>query len=255
MLGFIIWGMRMETLDKNLKFLKLPVLLDLYKKEAEESLKTGESYESFLSRLIEQEVLGRQNRQMQTRIKNASFPFFKTLDNFDFNAISGIDKKYLLDLSKGKFLESKENILILGNSGTGKTHLATALGIAICYMGKSVLFQRASHLVQTLMEAHGEKKYLALKNRLKAYKLLIIDELGYIPFSKIGSELLFEIFAERYEQGSVVITTNLPFEEWTQVFGCKRLTGALLDRLTHHAHILTMNGDSYRVTHRTKGNT
>jgi DNA replication protein DnaC len=134
------------------------------------------------------------------------------------------------------------------SSGTGKTHLATALGLSACQQGISVYFTQAAHLVHTLLEAQEERQLLRLKKKLMNYGLLIIDELGFVPFSKSGAELLFEVFSSRYEQGSVIVTSNLPFGEWTQVFGCERLTGALLDRMTHHVHILEMNGESYRLT-------
>lgn len=211
---------------------------------------SGASYESYLCRLSEQEVLSRVSRKIQLRIKKAQFPSLKTLDNFDFNRLPQIDKKHVLRLMEGGFANNAENVLALGNSGTGKTHLALALGLTFCQKGESVFFQTAAHLVHSLIEAHDEKKLLNFKKKLKSYTLLIIDELGYVPFSKTGAELLFEVLSERYEQKSVIITSNLPFEEWPQVFGCHRLTGALLDRLTHHSHILLMNGDSYRVAER-----
>jgi len=240
----------MDGLDHYLKSLKLPGMLDSYKREAEEGLKEGISYEGYLHRLAEQEVLGRMSRQVQVRIKKAQFPSLKTLDTFNFTALPTLDKKYVMNLMGGAFAEKHENILALGNSGTGKTHLAIALGMAACQRGESVLFQTAAHLVHSLMEAYDSKKLLSLQKKIKTHKLLIIDELGYVPFSKTGAFLLFEVFSERYEQGSIIVTSNLPFEEWPQVFGCSRLTGALLDRLTHHAHILAMNGESYRVADR-----
>ena len=221
-----------------------------YKKEAEESLKIGDSYEAYLCKLAEQEVTGRLVRQVQSRIKKAQFPSLKTLDIFDFDRTVTVDKKQVMDLIRGDYIEKKENILILGNSGTGKTHIAISLGMEACRGGQSVLFQTAAQLVHALTEAHDARKLLSFQKKVKSYKVLIIDEVGYVPFSKTGSELLFEIFSQRYEQGSLIVTSNLPFEEWPQVFGCSRLTGALLDRLTHHAHILEMNGQSYRVAER-----
>jgi DNA replication protein DnaC len=155
-----------------------------------------------------------------------------------------------MDLLQGGYLKKSENILALGNAGTGKTHIAIALGVEACQQGHSVLFRTAAHLVHEMNEAYDSKKLLLLQQRLKSYKLLIIDELGYVPFSKTGAELLFEVFSSRYEKGSLVVTSNLPFQDWTQVFGCNRLTGALLDRLTHHVHILEMNGASHRLGNR-----
>ena len=137
----------------------------------------------------------------------------------------------------------------LGNSGTGKSHIALGLGLAACQKGLSVGFTAAAAIVHELMEARDEKRLLRLQRQLVAYKLLIVDELGYVPLSQTGAELLFEVFSQRYERGSTIVTSNLPFDEWTSVFGAERLTGALLDRLTHHVHILEMNGDSYRLAH------
>ena len=245
----------MENLDQYLHTLKLPSMRASYKKEAEESLKRGDSYEAFLYRLSEEEILGRLTRQVQTLIKKAHFPSLKTLENFDFTALPSLDKKKVMDLLRGDYLEKAENILALGNAGTGKTHLAIALGLEACQKGHSVLFKTAAHLVHELTEAHDAKRLLNLQAKLKAQKLLIIDELGYVPFSKTGAELLFEVLSARYEQGALIITSNLPFEEWPQVFGCSRLTGTLLDRLTHHVHILEMNGPSHRLGDRSAPST
>ena len=230
----------MEALDQYLDTLKLKSMRANYQKEAEGSLKVGDSYEKFLCRLSEQEVLSRLNRHVQMRIKNS----------FDFSALPTLEKKLVMGLMGGSYIEKAENVLALGNSGTGKTHLSIALGMSACQKGQSVLFKTAAQLVHELTEAHDAKRFLSLQKKLKGYKLLIIDELGYVPFSKAGAELLFEVFSQRYENGSLIVTSNLPFEEWPQVFGCSRLTGALLDRLTHHVHILEMNGQSYRLANR-----
>jgi DNA replication protein DnaC len=171
----------------------------------------------------------------------------KTLDTFQFDQLPSLNKKVVLELFKGGYIDSRENIIALGNSGTGKTHLAIALGYSACQQGKSVLFVQAGHLVHRLLEAQEERELLKIKKKLGEHQLVIVDELGFVPFSKAGAELLFEIFSSRYEQGSVIITSNLPFAQWTEVFGSERLTGALLDRLTHHVHILEMNGESYRL--------
>ncbi|MBM3599832.1 MAG: ATP-binding protein, partial [Alphaproteobacteria bacterium] len=141
----------------------------------------------------------------------------------------------------------RENVIAVGNSGTGKSHVALGLGLAACQKGLSVGFTTAAALVNELLEARDEKRLLRLQRQLATYRLLIIDELGYVPLSQTGAELLFEVFSQRYERGSTIVTSNLPFDEWTGVFASERLTGALLDRLTHHVHILEMNGDSYRL--------
>jgi len=155
----------------------------------------------------------------------------------------------VLELARSEYINRRENVIALGNSGTGKTHIALGLGLAACQKGLAVGFTTAAALVTELHEAHDERRLLRLQRQLAGYKLLIIDELGYVPLSQTGAELLFEVFSQRYERGSVIVTSNLPFDEWTGVFGSERLTGALLDRLTHHVHILEMNGDSFRLKH------
>ena len=153
----------------------------------------------------------------------------------------------MLELARCEYLERRENVIALGNAGTGKSHIALGLGLAACQKGLAVGFTTAAALVHELLEARDEKRLLRLQRQLAACKLLIVDELGYVPLSPTGAELLFEVFSQRYERGSVIVTSNLPFDEWTSVFGSERLTGALLDRLTHHVHILEMNGESYRL--------
>ena len=153
----------------------------------------------------------------------------------------------MLELARREFIDRKENVLALGNSGTGKTHIALARGLAACQKGYRVRFTTAASLVHELMEAKDEKRLLRFQKLLAGYQLLIVDELGFVPLSKTGAEMLFEIFSLRYERGATLVTSNLPFNEWTEVLGSERLTGALLDRLTHHVHILEMNGESYRL--------
>jgi len=192
---------------------------------------------------IEDEVLP----VVRTRVRQAKFPAVKSLDSFDFKAIPSLNKMLVLELARCEYVERRENVIALGNSGTGKTHVALGLGLAACQKGLSVGFTTAAALVHELMEARDEKRLLRLQRQLAKYRLLIIDELGFVPLSKTGAELLFEIFSQRYERGSILVTSNLPFDEWTEVFGSERLTGALLDRLTHHVHILEMNGESFRL--------
>ena len=153
----------------------------------------------------------------------------------------------VLELARCEWIERRENVIALGPSGTGKTHIALGLGLAACQKGMSVGFTTAATLVNELMEARDERRLLRLQKQIVGHKLLIIDELGFVPLSKTGAELLFELISQRYERGATLITSNLPFDEWTETFGSERLTGALLDRLTHHVHILEMNGDSYRL--------
>ena len=156
-------------------------------------------------------------------------------------------QELVTQLARCEYVEHHENVIAIGNSGTGKTHVALGLGLAACQRGLSVGFTTAAALVNELMEARDERRLLNLQRQLARLQLLIIDELGFVPLSHTGAELLFEVFSQRYERGSILVTTNLPFDEWTEVFGSERLTGALLDRLTHHVHILEMNGESYRL--------
>ncbi len=185
---------------------------------------------------------------VERRIKAARFPTVKSLDSFDYLALPSLNKMAVQELARCDYIERRENIIAVGNSGTGKSHIALGLGLAACQKGLAIGFITAAALVHSLIEARDEKRLLRLQRQLANYKLLIIDELGYVPLSPTGAELLFEVFSQRDERGSTMVTSNLPFDEWTCVFGSERLTGALLDRLTHHVHILEMNGDSYRLT-------
>jgi len=189
----------------------------------------------------------RERRATERRIHQARFPVVKSLDTFEFPAIPSLNKALVLELARTEFLVRRENVLLLGNSGTGKTHLALALGLSACQRGHRVRFTTAAAMVHELMEAKDEKRLLRYQKHRASYELLILDELGFVPLSKSGAELLFEVFSQRYERTSTLVTSNLPFQEWTEVLGSERLTGALLDRLTHHVHILEMNGESYRL--------
>ena len=174
-------------------------------------------------------------------------PNHKTLDSFDFKAQPSLNKVLVTELMRCEYLDKKENVLIVGQSGTGKTHLATALGIAACGQGRKVRFLRVTELITQLLEAKEERQLLRSRQQLGKLDLLILDELGYVPASKAGAELLFDIIASAYERNSLIVTTNLPFENWTEVLGSERLTGAALDRLTHRCHILETKGESYRL--------
>ena len=234
-------------LGHHLKKLKLPTILREYEKVSRQCAAEGLDHIQFLLRLIELELIDRERRMVERRIKAAKFPTIKSLDSFDFKAIPSLNKMMVLELARCEWIERKENVIALGPSGTGKTHVALGLGLAACQKGLPVAFVTAAALVHEMMEARDEKRLLQLQRKLAKVKLLIIDELGFVPLSKTGAELLFELISQRYERGSTLITSNLPFEEWTETFGTERLTGALLDRLTHHVNILEMNGESYRL--------
>jgi DNA replication protein DnaC len=234
-------------LAHHLKALKLPTFLREHDRLARQCAAEGADHLRYLLRLAELELIEREGRMVERRIREAHFPTVKSLDSFDFQAIPSLNKALVLELARGEYIERRENVIALGNSGTGKTHVALGLGLTACQRGLSVGFTTAAALVHELLEARDEKRLLRLQKQLIGYKLLIIDELGFVPLSKSGAELLFEIFSQRYERAATLVTSNLPFDEWTEVLGSERLTGALLDRLTHHVHILEMNGESYRL--------
>ena len=239
-------------MEHHLKELKLPSFPREYGKMSAQCAAGGLDHPEYLLRLAELELIDRHQRMMERRIRAARFPAVKSLDTFDFPAIPSVNKALVMELARCEYIQRRENVISVGNSGTGKTHVAVGLGLAACQRGMSVGFTTAAGLVHELMEARDERRLVNLQRQLSRLHLLIIDELGFVPLSTTGAELLFEVFSQRYERGSIMVTTNLPFDEWTEVFGSERLTGALLDRLTHHVHILEMNGESYRLKHRRK---
>jgi len=234
-------------LSHYLKTLKLPTFQREYQKLARQCATEGVDHVGYLTRLSEREMIERDRRKVERRIKAARFPIVKSLDSFDFAAIPKLNKMQVLELARCEWIERRENVIALGPSGTGKTHVALGLGLAACQKGMSVGFTTAAALVSEMMEARDERRLLRFQKQMAAYQLLIIDELGFVPLSKTGAELLFELISQRYERGATLITSNLPFDEWTETLGSERLTGALLDRITHHVNILEMNGDSYRL--------
>lgn len=234
-------------LEHHLKALKLPTMLREYAKVASTCAKRNVDHPGFLAQLTELELIERERRAAERRLKAARFPAHKTLDTFDFTAQPSINKALVTELTRCIYLDHRENILLVGSPGTGKTHLATALGIEACGRGKKVRFFRVTELITQMMEAREERALTRLKGQLAKLDLLILDELGYVPASKLGAELLFDVISAAYERTSIIITTNLPFERWVEVLGCERLTGATLDRLTHRCHVLEANGQSYRL--------
>jgi DNA replication protein DnaC len=233
-------------LKANLKQLKLPTMLAEHEKLAREAADADEPYDSYLLRLTEAELATRAANALAGRIRAAGFPVLKDFDTFDFTAVPALPKQKVLELARGEWVEQHVNCCLIGGSGTGKTHLATALGLALCRLGKRVRFVTAAGLVTQLEEAHQQHRLDRLLAQLDRCDPLIVDELGYLSFSRNGAELLFQVFADRYERRSLLVTSNLPFGEWGQVFHGDRMTAALLDRLTHRCHIFEMNGESYR---------
>lgn len=234
-------------LEHHLKQLKLPTFLRDYASVAAVCGRENAAFETFLLRLCERELIDRQQRATQRRIKAAKFPTLKTIESFRFDAQPSINKALVGELLSGEFIDRRENVLLIGNSGTGKTHLVTAIGLAACHQGRKVRFFGVTSLVTGLLEAREDRKLERLLKQLSRQDLLILDELGYVPFTKAGAELLFEVVSRAYERQSLAITTNLPFEQWPEVCGSQRLTGAMLDRLTHRVHIVEANGQSYRL--------
>jgi len=231
----------------NLKMLRLSTMIQNLAAKLRQAKEGKIAYEEFLLNLTEIEVQVRRENGRKRRTREAGFPLLKPLEAFDFEAAGDLDVRYIRELTTGEYIEEKRNVIFLGKSGTGKTHLATALGMEACTAGYRTRFVTGCGLANELIEAKDEKILSRVIKRYAGYGLLIIDELGYVPFSKEGAELLFQVLAERHEKRPVIITTNMGFGDWTQIFGDPNLTGALLDRITHKAHIINCTWESYRL--------
>ena len=239
-------GALME-LQANLRMLKLSTMardLESFVRQARES---GIGYDQFLLNLIAAELQARSESRLNRRIRESKFPLLKPIETFDLAATPELDIRLFRELAEGGFIKEHRNVILLGRSGAGKTHMAIALGIEACRNNFRTRFVTCYGLINELIEARQERTLQRLLQRYARYDLLVLDELGYVPFSKEGAELLFQVLAERHEKGSVMITTNLGFADWSQVFGDPVMTAALLDRLTHKAHIINCNWDSYRL--------
>jgi DNA replication protein DnaC len=233
-------------LRSNLKQLRLPAMQAEFEKLAREAAAANEGHEQYLLRLTELEVAARCSNAIGARIRAAGFPVHKDFDTFDFTTLPHLNKQKVLELARGEWIEQHANVCFIGSPGTGKTHLAIALGLAACRQGKRVRFFTAGALVTHMEEAQKRYQLDRFLGQLDKTDLLICDELGYLSFSRAGAELLFQVFADRYERKSLLLTSNLAFSEWGQVFQGERMTAALLDRLTHRCSIFEMNGESYR---------
>lgn len=233
-------------LQELLRLLRLPSVASCYQKLATEAASHNSSYEAYLLALLEQEAGQRERNRRQRRLREAHFPRLYTLDTYDFTLMPSLPKAKVLELARGDFLKQAANVILVGEIGTGKTHLATALGVALCEQGRRVRFFTAAGLITALLEAAEQHRLSRLEAQLLKLDLIILDELGFIPFSQQGAQMLFTFISQKYLQGSLLLTTNLAFADWTQVFGNERLTAALLDRLAHRAVILEFHGQSYR---------
>lgn len=244
---------RNPLLDSYLRQLRLPTFTKLYPQFAADAARNNHDTVRFLLALSEQEVNQRQLNMLQQRLKNARFPVIKELADFDFSCLPMLNKAQILDLARGEYIQQKQGLILIGNPGLGKTHLALGLAAAACREGRRVRFWTAAGLVNELIQAQDEHRLHRFIASALKLDLVVLDELGFIPFSQNGAQALFTFCSELYERLALIITTNLKFADWVQVFGDERLTAALLDRLTHHAHIIELLGESYRFRERTQG--
>lgn len=237
---------RQEVVTAYLKQLHLNRMARDCTSAAREAEQRGLGYLGYLQGLLEGELAQRHEQRLRQRLKAAAFPYQKRLEDFDFSLVPSVSKVRLLELAQGAFLAGHDNVLFIGPSGMGKTHLLMGLGRSLCLAGYRVLFRSAVTLATELEVAHKELRLPRVLAQYRRFDLVLVDELGYLPFSKPTAELLFQFFSDRYERASVALTSNLAFAQWTQVFGNEQMTAALLDRLVHRSHILAMEGESFR---------
>ena len=238
------------VIGQQTKQLKLPGIGRAYTGVGRQARDEGWPYEEYLRELLDTELRSRYDRAAERRLREARFPDVKTLDQIDWNVLAGVSRPKVLELASCEFIDKAEDVVIAGPVGTGKTHLAIALRVAAACRRYRVVFIRAADMVRNLLEARDARTLGRLHQRLLRASLLIVDELGFVPFDRAGGELLFNLLSERHERRSTLVTTNLAFSEWVEVLGDEKLTTALLDRLAHRAHIMTTQGPSYRMRER-----
>jgi DNA replication protein DnaC len=240
--------MSIETLllESHLKRLGLPTFIQNHTSLAVEAAQSQHSYSRYLLALAEQEVAQREANTRQRRLKEAKFPVIKELRDFEFTALPALNQAKILQLAQGEYIRKSEPIILVGNPGLGKTHVATGLAVEACRQHYRVRFYNAAALVNDLSTAQQEQRLAKLFATALRHQLIVLDELGFLPLTNTAAQLIFQFCSTLYERVALIITTNLKFADWTQVFGDERLTLALLDRLTHKAHIIEFTGESYR---------
>jgi DNA replication protein len=235
------------VIKEHAKQLKLSYIKENYERLIQEATTLNQGYEEFLGQLLSLEVERRKNNRIHTLIRQAKLPQKVTFDDYLDSHLSSKLRKQIKELQQLQFIEKKENLILLGNPGVGKTHLATTIGMEACLTGKSVLFTNIPNLVVELKEAMSANQLTYYKRRFSKYDLVILDELGYVSFDQVGSEILFNLLSNRTSTGSMIITTNLSFDRWEEVFKDPMLTAAMVDRIAHRAHVLDLSGKSFRV--------
>ena len=241
-----------DKLKEQLKFCRLSGMIEHYDDLLKEAEEKKWSNESFLETLVEYEVIVRENNRFQRLLRQAKFPTLKTIDQFNFSDAPYLSRKEILDFFECQFIEEKTNLLFLGAPGAGKTHIAISIGVEACKQGKSVGFFTAANLGNQLVDMQEEHQLIKFLKKLNKLDLLIIDELGYVKLSNQTTQLMFQIFSERYEKGSILVTSNLEFADWANVFHDERMTAAIIDRLIHNSKIVPFNGPSYRYRYQQK---